>query len=129
MRVFCAFFGSFLVPLAYLTCLELKTTKIAALLAALMVLLGIVFFGFPDLSLNTIDTALLTISRFILLDSLLLFFTSTSAYCLTKFRNYQVSEYFQNLSFVLTLQYIRPFSRNWWLWLSATGASIGCVAR
>jgi dolichyl-phosphate-mannose-protein mannosyltransferase len=57
------------------------------------------------------DLALLTISRFILLDSMLLFFTALSAFCLVTFRNFRHD----------------PFSDGWWFWMAATGASIGCV--
>lgn len=72
MRVFNAIWGALLVPLAYLTARQLNFTVKASVLAATMVLL---------------DTALLCISRFILLDSMLLFFTCTTLYCLSKFHN------------------------------------------
>ncbi|CEG83562.1 Putative Glycosyltransferase family 39 protein (Fragment) [Rhizopus microsporus] len=101
MRIFNAFFGAMMVPIAYLTALQLKMSLKASLLAATMVLL---------------DNAYLTISRFILLDSMLLFFTCTSLYTLSVFHN---------------LRHInpitRPFSVKWWTWLGLTGASLGCV--
>ena len=59
------------------------------------------------------DLAWLVISRFVLLDSLLLFFTFCVVYCLACFHNEQS----------------RPFTLDWWIWLAATGISIGCVAR
>jgi dolichyl-phosphate-mannose--protein O-mannosyl transferase len=62
--------------------------------------------------INAVDLALLTISRFILLDSMLLYFTALSAFCLVTFRNFQKTA---------------PFSDGWWFWLAATGVSIGCV--
>ncbi|ORY46519.1 hypothetical protein BCR33DRAFT_715577 [Rhizoclosmatium globosum] len=57
-----------------------------------------------------LDVSLMSISRFILLDSLLLFFTSLSTYCLVVFRNYQKTE---------------PLSYRWHIWMAFTGASIG----
>ncbi|KAI8971453.1 Dolichyl-phosphate-mannose-protein mannosyltransferase-domain-containing protein [Mycotypha africana] len=96
MRVFNAFFGAMVVPLSYLTAVQLKMSVKASLLAATMVLL---------------DNATLTISRFILLDSMLLFFTATSLFTLTVFHN------LQNES----------FSPKWWTWLCLTGVSLGCV--
>ncbi|KAJ3328364.1 Protein O-mannosyltransferase 2, partial [Blyttiomyces sp. JEL0837] len=98
MRIFCAVFGALMVPLAYYTGVQLKMSKAACALMAAMVLQ---------------DTSLLAISRFILLDSMLLFFTALSAYCLVVFRNLQVTE---------------PLSRKWYIWLGLTGFSIGCVA-
>ncbi|ORZ19601.1 Dolichyl-phosphate-mannose-protein mannosyltransferase-domain-containing protein [Absidia repens] len=96
MRIFNAMWGALLVPLAYLTARQLNLTVKASVLAATMVLL---------------DTALLCISRFILLDSMLLFFTCTTLYCLSKFHN------LKNES----------FSEDWYLWLFMTGLSLGCV--
>ena len=64
------------------------------------------------LKLNrSIDIGWLVISRFILLDSMLLFFTFLTVFCLTKFHNQQPY----------------PFSFDWYMWLSFTGISIGLV--
>ncbi|CAB4403826.1 unnamed protein product [Rhizophagus irregularis] len=97
MRLFLASFGAGMVPLAYYTTSELRFSSQAVILVTLMVLL---------------DTAYICISRFILLDSLLLFFTYTTVFCLVKFHN----------------QIYKPFSTNWWIWLFMTGISIGCVS-
>ncbi|KAI9323997.1 Dolichyl-phosphate-mannose-protein mannosyltransferase-domain-containing protein [Obelidium mucronatum] len=97
MRVFCALFGAFMVPLAYFTGVHLHMSKPACVLLACMVMF---------------DIATLEISRFILLDSMLLFFTSLSVYCFVVFRNYQVNA---------------PFSREWFVWLLASGISLGLV--
>ncbi|PKK76569.1 PMT-domain-containing protein [Rhizophagus irregularis] len=97
MRMFLASFGAWLVPLAYFTAIELDFSQHAVILATLMVLL---------------DTAYLCISRFILLDSMLLFFTFTTIFFMVKFHN----------------QRHDPFSIDWWLWLILTGISIGCVS-
>jgi dolichyl-phosphate-mannose-protein mannosyltransferase len=43
MRIFCAVFGAFMVPLAYLTAIQLKLSKPASILCAVMVLCGIIF--------------------------------------------------------------------------------------
>ncbi|CDS12794.1 hypothetical protein LRAMOSA04978 [Lichtheimia ramosa] len=97
MRIFNAFWGAMLVPLAYLTAQQFHMSYKASILAATMVLL---------------DTAYLCISRFVLLDSMLLFFTCLSLYCLSVFHNLRN----------------QPFSEKWWLWLALTGFSLGCVS-
>ncbi|KAA1469296.1 glycosyltransferase family 39 protein [Dentipellis sp. KUC8613] len=97
MRVLMATFGVAMVPLGWYTAVELGMSRRACHLVALMVLC---------------DVAWLCISRFILLDSMLLFFTFTTVFCLTKFNNQQY----------------QSFSFDWWLWLALTGFSIGCVS-
>ncbi|KIY49058.1 glycosyltransferase family 39 protein [Fistulina hepatica ATCC 64428] len=96
MRVMLATFGVGMVPLGWYTAVELGMSQWACHLVALMVLL---------------DVGWLCISRFILLDSMLLFFTFLTVFCLTKFHNQQY----------------QPFSFDWWLWLTMTGLSIGWV--
>jgi len=97
MRIFCATFGALIVPLAYLTACELKFQKKVCLLIGLMVLC---------------ENGLIVISKFVLLDPILIFFTSLSFFCLTKFHN----------------QREKPFSMSWFVWLFLTGVSIGCVS-
>lgn len=72
MRVFNAAWGALLIPLAYGTCRYLNLSIKTSCLAASMVLF---------------DNALLTISRFVLLDSMLLFFTGGTFFCLAGFRS------------------------------------------
>ncbi|RKP22494.1 dolichyl-phosphate-mannose-protein mannosyltransferase, partial [Syncephalis pseudoplumigaleata] len=72
MRFFLALFGALLVPLAYGTAIELGFSRRGAFLAGLLVLC---------------ENALLVISRFILLDSMLLFFTALSVYSLAGFHS------------------------------------------
>ncbi|KAG8746504.1 Protein O-mannosyltransferase 2 [Ceratobasidium sp. 414] len=74
MRVMLALFGVAMVPLAWFTAKELRFTNRACHLVTIMTLC---------------DLAWLCISRFILLDSMLLFFTCTTVFCLTKFVNQQ----------------------------------------
>ncbi|KAF8800539.1 hypothetical protein BYT27DRAFT_6834057 [Phlegmacium glaucopus] len=97
MHVMLATFGVGMVPLAWYTAaIELGMSQWSCHLTALMVLL---------------DLGWLCISRFILLDSMLLFFTFLTVFCLTKFHNEQYDS----------------FCIDWWIWLFLTGVSIGCV--
>ncbi|KAI9349029.1 Dolichyl-phosphate-mannose-protein mannosyltransferase-domain-containing protein [Obelidium mucronatum] len=96
IRACCAILAAATVPLAYLTGLELHLSQDAA-----------VFLGVMALT----DVATLVLSRFILLDPLLLFFTSLSLFSLFRFRNFQKNA---------------PFSQGWYFWMAATGFSIGC---
>ena len=101
MRIFLSLFGALTVPLAYLTCLELGLRRRVAVLAALMVLC---------------DNAYLSISRYILLDSMLLFFTVSTVYCMAAFHHAKQRDRGGS------------FSGEWWFWLCATGWSIGMVS-
>lgn len=96
MRVFNAAFGALLVPLAYYTARTLNFQRPTVWLITMMVLF---------------ENSYTTISRFILLDSMLLFFTCTTVLCWAKWHHYQKD----------------PFSPEWGLWLMLTGVSIGCV--
>ncbi|KAI9831053.1 MAG: Protein O-mannosyltransferase 2 [Phylliscum demangeonii] len=96
MRVFNATFGALCVPLAYYTARELNLRRPAVWLVTLMVLF---------------ENSYATISRFILLDSMLLFFTFTTVLCWARFHKLQKES----------------FSPEWWLWLVLSGVSIGCV--
>ncbi|GKZ27908.1 protein O-mannosyltransferase 2, partial [Aspergillus brasiliensis] len=96
MRIFNAAFGAVCVPLAYYTARELGFRKATVWLVSLMVLF---------------ENSYATISRFILLDSMLLCFTFTTTLCWAKFHR------LQNAS----------FSAEWFAWLFLTGVSIGCV--
>lgn len=96
MRVFNAFFGAVCVPLAYYTARELNFRRPTVWLVTLMVLF---------------ENSYATISRFILLDSMLLCFTFTTVLCWARFHR------LRNQS----------FSVEWFAWLFLTGVSIGCV--
>lgn len=96
MRIMMAMPGIAMVPLAWGTAVELGFTWYGRHIVTLMVLC---------------DLAWMVISRFVLLDSMLLFFTFTTVYCLAVFHNQQRW----------------AFSLDWWAWLTLTGISIGCV--
>jgi dolichyl-phosphate-mannose-protein mannosyltransferase len=96
MRVFNAAFGAVCVPLAYFTAKELNFRRPTVWLVTMMVLF---------------ENSYTTISRFILLDSMLLCFTFTTVFCWSKFHRFQRD----------------PFSPEWGLWLMLLGVSIGCV--
>jgi len=90
MRVMIATFGVAMVPLAWYTAVELGMSWKACHLVALMVLLG--QSTLPRSTARKThallqDVGWLCISRFILLDSMLLFFTFTTVFFLTKFHN------------------------------------------
>jgi len=96
MRIFNAAFGALCVPLAYYTAKELRLSRRGAWLVTLMVLC---------------ENSYATISRFILLDAMLLFFTFTTVLCFARFHNLQK----------------KPFSVEWFAWLILSGISCGCV--
>lgn len=93
MRGFCAVLGSFLPIFAYLIVLELSCSQMAALIAA---------------SLLLFDTGCITISQYILLDPILMFFIMAAVLSMVK----------------LNQQAHRPFSASWWLWLGLTGVNL-----
>ncbi|NXV86398.1 POMT2 transferase, partial [Calonectris borealis] len=90
---FCAFLGSCLVPFAYLTVLELSKSLPAALLTAFILIF---------------DTGCITLSQYILLDPILMFFLMGAVLSMVKCNS--CAE--------------RPFSASWWFWLSLTGVNL-----
>eukprot|EP00126_Sphaerothecum_destruens_P003731 Sdes_comp17513_c0_seq1m6747 len=94
MRCLPAFLNTLMVPLTFLTMLEFGFSSTGAILASIMVLL---------------ETSFITQSRFILLDSFLLFFLSCTLFSFARFMNCRRS----------------PFSHRWWIWLALTGTSLG----
>ncbi|XP_044129405.1 protein O-mannosyl-transferase 2 isoform X5 [Bufo gargarizans] len=93
MRGFCALLGSCLPPLVFLTVLQLGQSVAVALLAALLVLL---------------DTGCITLSQYILLDPILMFFIMGAVLSMVRFQSCSS----------------RPFSASWWLWLAVTGVNL-----
>ncbi|KXJ13379.1 protein O-mannosyl-transferase 2 isoform X2 [Exaiptasia diaphana] len=96
MRFLCALLGSLCIPLAYLMVWELTKSTTACILAT-----GFILF----------DHGCITISQYILLDPILMFFIMLSAYCLTKFHSYKNNSY----------------SFKWWFWMIATGIALSCA--
>ena len=96
MRLFNSVFGAVCVPLAYFTAKELNFRRQTVWLVTMMVLF---------------ENSYTTISRFILLDAMLLCFTFTTVFCWSKFHRLQHD----------------PFAPMWGLWLMLLGVSIGCV--
>ncbi|KAG8624005.1 hypothetical protein KVT40_008981 [Elsinoe batatas] len=96
MRQFNSAFGALCVPLAYYTAKEMHFKKPTVWLITMAVLF---------------ENSYTTISRFILLDSMLLFFTFTTVFCWAKWHNMQS----------------KAFTPEWGFWLAMTGLSIGCV--
>nr|XP_033807175.1 protein O-mannosyl-transferase 2 [Geotrypetes seraphini] len=93
MRMFCALLGSCLAPFAFLTVLELSRSLFAALLTAAVIIF---------------DTGCITLSQYILLDPILMFFIMGAVLSMVKFKSHVR----------------RPFSTAWWLWLSLTGVNL-----
>ncbi|KAI5959153.1 PMT2 [Candida pseudojiufengensis] len=98
MRLFNATFSALCVPFAYYTMKEIGFSIWTTWLFTLMV---------------TLESSYVTLGKFILLDSMLLFFTVTTVFCFARFNNFNNKE--------------QEFGRKWWKWLFLTGVSIGCV--
>lgn len=98
MRIFNCVFGILCTPLAYFTAMELGFTQLSTWFVSLLV-------AFEMLSL--------TLSKFILLDSMLLLFTVATFFGLVKIHTLR-----QNNTLI---------SKKGIFWLVYTGASIGCV--
>ncbi|XP_030755009.1 protein O-mannosyltransferase 1 [Sitophilus oryzae] len=95
LRFMPALFGSLLVPTVYHLMLEIGLTEWTSVLAALLILF---------------DNAILTQSRFILMESMLLFFSFFGILCILKFRKY----------------YSKPYSIPSFFWLVCASVSLTC---
>ncbi|XP_078479374.1 LOW QUALITY PROTEIN: protein O-mannosyl-transferase 2-like [Lampetra planeri] len=93
MRGFCASLGSFLPLFAHLIVLELSQSPTAALITATLLIF---------------DTGCITISQYILLDPILMFFIMAAVLGMVKFNQ----------------QRSRPFTAPWWLWMTLTGVNL-----
>nr|KAG5706616.1 hypothetical protein BaRGS_005686 [Batillaria attramentaria] len=95
LRLVPAVLGSLTVPIIYQIAVELRLSRWAAVVAAGFVLL---------------DNALLVQSRFMLMEGMLIFFSSLAVMAFLKFRNLGH----------------RSFSVAWWFWLCLTGVAFTC---
>lgn len=98
MRMVPALLGIGTIPLSYLTLRGLDCRATTALLASLFI---------------TFENGLVTQSRYILLDSPLIFFTALSIFFWVGFCNEDKHE---------------PFTETWWGWLFMSGLSLGAVS-
>lgn len=98
MRLFQATFSALVVPFAYFTAKEIGFSIAATWLFTVMV---------------TFELSYVTLGKFILLDSTLMFFTVSTMFCFCRFHNFNNDRH--------------QFTRKWWKWLLLTGTSIGCV--
>lgn len=99
MRIFQTVWSTLCVPLAYFTMKEIGFNMKTRWLLSLMVALELTYT---------------TLGKFILLDSMLLFFIVSTTFCLARFHS----------------QNIKPnneFKRKWWKWILLTGISAGCA--
>lgn len=99
MRIFNGTFSSLCVPLAYFTFKEIGFQPITTWLFTTMVCL---------------ELSYVTLGKFILLDSMLLFFTVSTVFCFVRFHNFNEKPE-------------KHFTRKWWKWLLLTGFAIGCT--
>jgi dolichyl-phosphate-mannose-protein mannosyltransferase len=97
MRMVPAVLGVATVPISYITLRALDCRATTALMASLFI---------------TFENALATQSRFILLDSPLVFFTALTVLLWTGFCNEDKH---------------KPFTTTWWTWLTLSGLSLGAV--
>ncbi|CAL9738010.1 dolichyl-phosphate-mannose--protein mannosyltransferase 2 [Monosporozyma servazzii] len=96
MRIFNATFSALCVPVAYYT-----AKAIGFSIPVVWLFTALVCF----------ETTYCTLGRFILLDSMLLFFTVAAFLCFVMFHN----------------QRTKPFTRKWYKWLGLTGITMGCA--
>ena len=118
MRLLPAIMGVLTVPLMYLTLKAAGCKTSTASLGAAVVIFG--WFFSPNKSrsfvlTSGIENALLTQSRLILLDSPLVLFTACTALSWVSFMN----QHEQGPS--------KAFTPSWWIWLGATGVSLGAT--
>lgn len=96
MRIFCALLGSMVAPFCFVIVWELSRSLPAATLASLLVIF---------------DVGLVTLSQYILLDPILMFFIVGAFMSIVVFK----------------AQKDRPFSRPWWTWLVVSGVFLSCA--
>ena len=119
MRVFCATLGALIIPFSFIIIWELTHSLSASFLAASLITFGncssLYNVGIRSflVSLCISDVGLLTLSQYILLDPILLFFVVGSFMGSVKFNSHRD----------------QPFSVFWWFWLFWTGSFLACAIR
>jgi dolichyl-phosphate-mannose-protein mannosyltransferase len=98
IRVFNALFSAAVVPVTYYIVKWLNFSRSIIYLLTLMV---------------TLETSYITLGKFILLDSILLFFTATTFLTLVKVHSLRIAK--------------KEFTWEWYTWLVLSGISVGCV--
>ncbi|PSK38586.1 hypothetical protein C7M61_002520 [Candidozyma pseudohaemuli] len=98
MRLFQVMFSGLCAPVAYFTCKEIGFSILSTWLFTTMV---------------TFELSYVTLGKFILLDSPLLFFTTATVLAFSRFNNFNTRS--------------QEFTRKWWKWLLITGVCIGCT--
>jgi len=98
MRYFNALFSTFCIPATYFAAKALSLQLITVYLITLMV---------------TLEASYIALGKFILLDSMLLFFTITTFYGFAKLHSLRIQR--------------KEFTSCWYGWMIFTGLSIGCV--
>lgn len=96
MRIFCALLGSMVGPFSFVIVWELSRSLNAAVLSSLLI---------------TFDVGLVTLSQYILLDPILMFFIVGAFMSIVVFKS----------------QGDRPFSKTWWMWLVISGVFLSCA--
>ncbi|VVC33926.1 MIR motif,Protein O-mannosyl-transferase, C-terminal four TM domain,Glycosyl transferase family 39/83 [Cinara cedri] len=95
MRKFCSILGGLLIPFTFISVWEMTYSLSAASLSSTLILF---------------DVGTLTLTQYILLDPLLLFFMLSTLVGICKFRSLK----------------LRDFSAMWWFWLIFTGITMAC---
>ncbi|KAJ9576808.1 hypothetical protein L9F63_006582 [Diploptera punctata] len=96
MRMFCTFLGACIVPFGFIIVWELTRSLKAATFSSMFILC---------------DVGILTLTQYILLDPILLFFVTGSVMGMVK----------------VHLCRNRAFSSSWWFWLIFTGVMLACA--
>uniref|UniRef100_A0A8D8ZZ10 Protein O-mannosyl-transferase 2 n=1 Tax=Cacopsylla melanoneura TaxID=428564 RepID=A0A8D8ZZ10_9HEMI len=96
MRIFCTLLGTMIVPFGFLTVWEMTKSLQASFLTAVLLIC---------------DVGTITLTQYILLDPILLFFMMGAIYGSAKFQS--CSD--------------RAFSFVWWAWLNITGIFLACT--
>ncbi|KAJ9578981.1 hypothetical protein L9F63_024911, partial [Diploptera punctata] len=96
MRMFCTFLGACIVPFGFIIVWELTRSLKAATFSSMFILC---------------DVGILTLTQYILLDPILLFFVTGSVMGMVKVHSCRN----------------RAFSSSWWFWLIFTGVMLACA--